>query len=421
MLSFASCNTMEPTATPAKFDLLLRLNESAQGAGDLADVYEHAIDAATVGLRTDRASLLLFDERGCMRFRASRGLSDEYRKAVDGHSPWSPNAVDPTPVIVADVLADSAWEAYHVLFRAEQIGALAFFPLLRRGRLLGKLTVYFPEPRPLRDDEIVWATLVSHTTAQAVSLHRAEVQSVRALEETRQARQSAESIRLDRNEVLGLVVHDLRNPLNTLKLSLSLLSRSTGNRDEDKLTRQLERMERALAGLEQSIDSLSDVVGIQSGRIQMGMVSEDLTSILDRSLQVLVPAAAERSQTLTVDVPLGIRVLGDRERIAQAVTHLVRGSIRSTSSKGWIRLCGRKVTTERGSMVEIAVADSGPGLAAEELSRALEQPWSVSRGTGTGLGLIAAKGIIEAHRGTLSVESPPGSGAIFRVMLPASD
>ena len=402
----------------ARPNLLVRLGDAAECAGDLSDMYERALDAVTVG-----SGLAPQGEGLSSTVRpASCGLSEECRQTVDGYSPWPADGIEPLTAIVVDVERDAAWGAYRALLRAERIAALAFFPLLLRGRLLGRLTVYFTETRRLGDDEIQWATTVSQVTAQAIGLRRAELESLRSLEETRQVRQAAQCAEQNRNELLALVAHDLRNPINTLKLSSSLLLRGSGHRDDEMLLRQLQRMGRVVSSMEQFIDCLCDVIRIQSGSLQVDLDSEELTSILECSLQALGPRAAERSQKLMVDVPLGIRVRADRDLLTQALTHVVDDAIRSTPTEGWIRLCGRRLPESAGSMVEIAVADSGPAISAEELPRVFDRPGGALHSTrGRRLGLVIAKGIVEAHGGTLSVENSTGAGAVFRFTLPAAD
>ena len=418
---------MEQNSMNTRPNLLVRLGDAAQGASDLGDIYERALDAVTVGLGTDRASLATLDDSGPMRICASRGLFGGESPRIDAYSPWSAGALDsgaiPAPVLVEDVERDAALGTLGAMLHTEHIAAVAFFPLLRRGRLLGKLTVYFRESRRLGEDDVQWATNVAQVTAQAFSLHRAELEGLRLLEEARQVRQAAESAAQNRNELLALVAHDLRNPINTLQLSLSALLRASSHQDDEKLMRQLQRMGRAASSMAQFIDCLCDVIRIQSGSLQVDLDSEELTSILERSLQALAPRAAERSQTLMVDVPLGIRVRADRDRLTQALTHVVDDAIRSTPTQGWIRLCGRRLSEGRGSMVEIAVADSGPAISAEELPRIFDHPGGgpLHSTRGRRLGLVVAKGIVEAHGGTLLVESSTGAGAVFRLTLPAAE
>ena len=88
-------------------------------------------------LDVDRAAILVVDADGVMRFKAWRGLSDVYRRATEGHSPWPSGARDPEPVFVTTVRGDASLNDLRAVVLAEGIEALAFFPLLQAGRLLG--------------------------------------------------------------------------------------------------------------------------------------------------------------------------------------------------------------------------------------------------------------------------------------------
>ena len=79
-----------------------------------------------------------FDPDGVMRFKASRGLSEAYRRAVEGHTPWRPDSRDPQPIWVADVAADASLASYNDTFAAENIAAMAFIPLVSLDRVIGK-------------------------------------------------------------------------------------------------------------------------------------------------------------------------------------------------------------------------------------------------------------------------------------------
>ena len=121
-----------------------------------------------------RASILLFDAGGVMRFTAWRGLSDAYRQAVEGHSPWTPDAVEPQPIVVPDVTKDASLAPFLPTIQAEGIAGMAFIPLVSLGRLVGKFMVYLDEPRALTDEELQLASLIAAHVAFAVQRTRAE-------------------------------------------------------------------------------------------------------------------------------------------------------------------------------------------------------------------------------------------------------
>lgn len=107
------------------------------------EIYEAALDAIIRGLGCARASILLFDAADVMRFVAWRGLSDSYRSAVQGHSPWTRDVKDPQPICIADVETADLPERLKAVVKAERIGALALFPLVANGALIGKFMTYY--------------------------------------------------------------------------------------------------------------------------------------------------------------------------------------------------------------------------------------------------------------------------------------
>ena len=153
---------------------LHELTEAVSRAETLEEIYELAIDGLLRGLAADRASILVFDAEGVMRFRAWRGLSDEYRAAVDGHSPWTADAVDPQPITIEDAATDPSLEGLRDVIVGEGIRALGFIPLVHRGRLMGKFMVYHDRPHAFSDEELRLAGTIAGHVAYAVARRRAE-------------------------------------------------------------------------------------------------------------------------------------------------------------------------------------------------------------------------------------------------------
>ncbi|HEX2990312.1 MAG TPA: PAS domain S-box protein, partial [Anaerolineales bacterium] len=154
----------------ALYQLAERLNHS----GSLQDVYDPALDAILNALQCDRASILLYDEADVMRFVAWRGLSDAYRQATDGHSPWKPDAVDPQPISMQDIDTAELDEALRSVIRTEGIGALAFIPLVSNGKLIGKFMVYFNTPHAFEEDELDFGLTIARQLASTIERKRAE-------------------------------------------------------------------------------------------------------------------------------------------------------------------------------------------------------------------------------------------------------
>src|SRR5205814_7475483 len=133
-------------ARVAELNALYRVADAIARATGLDELLAEAVDALVQATRADRASVLLYDEGEVMRFRAWHGLSDEYRARTEGHSPWTPEDVDPEPVLIADVASAGLDAEIERAVREEGIAALAFVPLVLGGRLLGKFMLYHDLP-----------------------------------------------------------------------------------------------------------------------------------------------------------------------------------------------------------------------------------------------------------------------------------
>lgn len=143
---------------------IYQISNAVRGAAESLDqVYERAMESILLALKADRVSILLFDAAGVMRFVAWRGISDTYRKAADGHSPWTQATVDPQPILVDDIELDAGWAHFLPVARAEGIRAFGFIPLVLHGHPFGKFMVYFNQPHHFTKDETRLAqTIASH-------------------------------------------------------------------------------------------------------------------------------------------------------------------------------------------------------------------------------------------------------------------
>lgn len=162
---------------------LYRLTDRLYRARSERDVYDAALDAIVGALGCSRASILLFDKGGVMRFVAWRGLSDDYRKSVEGHSPWKQGQRDPEPIFVPNVTdADQRPEIIQAL-KSERIQALGFIPLVVHGGTVGKFMIYYDAPRTLEQHEIDLAVTIGRQVG--FSLERAQSDQAREESEER--------------------------------------------------------------------------------------------------------------------------------------------------------------------------------------------------------------------------------------------
>ena len=168
----SSSDPLEPRLRPLQ--IVYEMAATVAAASSLEVVYDQALGALTQAAGADRAAVLLCDADGVLRFEASSGLSESYRRAVEGHAPWPPAPADPAPVLVPDVEADPGLASLRPLLRAEGIHALASVPLTHRSRLLGTFMLYYDAAHRFSDDEIRIARTIASHIALAVERHRSE-------------------------------------------------------------------------------------------------------------------------------------------------------------------------------------------------------------------------------------------------------
>jgi len=158
----------------SEISTLYEFTDSIQHANSMDEVYEAALEAMCSALECDRSSILLFDQASIMRFVASRGLSEEYRRAVEGHSPWKRDDKDATPFGISNLAVADLTDELRSTIRREGISSLGFVPLTSEDQLIGKMMVYFDEPHAFTEAEFDMATVVGNQIAAGVELKRTQ-------------------------------------------------------------------------------------------------------------------------------------------------------------------------------------------------------------------------------------------------------
>ncbi|MEA2344264.1 MAG: hypothetical protein QOF63_2433 [Thermoanaerobaculia bacterium] len=231
-----------------------------------------------------------------------------------------------------------------------------------------------------------------------------------------QARDVAEAASRAREEMLAIVAHDLRNPLNVVMIARGLLAEtdSAGERRDQLLA----VMQRATQRMNRLVEDLLEVVRQESGKMSLVLEEVAVASILEQAVEMCQASAIEKNISLRIhEPPPDLLVTADTERIHQVMSNLVGNALKFVPSGGSVVLeCER-----RANEAVFAVIDSGPGIAPADLDRLFEKFWQRRGGDtrGVGLGLAIAKGIVEAHGGRIWAESKVGSGSTFYFTLPA--
>jgi signal transduction histidine kinase/putative methionine-R-sulfoxide reductase with GAF domain len=219
----------------------------------------------------------------------------------------------------------------------------------------------------------------------------------------------------DRQHVLSVVSHDLRNPLNTIMLATETLK--DDHVPDEVRTKGLAAMTRAADRMNRMISDLLDVNSIESGHLALRPVPLDPLSIVSEVIELFTPQAAGRSLSIKSEIPSSLPLVrGDRDRLVQVLSNLVSNALKVSAEAVTVRVA------ERDKEIVFAVIDSGPGIPDGARSRIFEPYWRADNATykGTGLGLAIVRGIVEGHGGRVWIESAPGCGAAFLFSVPAA-
>jgi len=222
-----------------------------------------------------------------------------------------------------------------------------------------------------------------------------------------------------REDVLAIVSHDLKNPLATIELAVNLLRRIE-RFDAEQVNEFVNKIQRSAEQMEVLIADLLDFARIQSGTFSVVVSTDRLSQVVMPVIDRMRALAEAKRQTLEVDLPSSLPAVAiDAHRVGQVVSNLVGNAIKFTPQEGTIRVSARQQVLQ----IVISVADTGPGIPQEHLSKIFDRFWQApgTKQKGSGLGLSIAKGIVQAHGGTIWAESQFGKGSSFFFTLPLAD
>ena len=366
----------------------------------------------------DWCLIVVREENDCMRLaavahsdpelaKAGARLFERYRPTFDeirgigavirtGEPSFMPNASDELRTAIA---ADPE--------HAEQLRALGtlgwmLLPLRARGYTLGAICFASRQLKRAYDAaDLALAEELSRRVATAIDNARLYGKAKAAIEA--------------RDGVLSIVAHDLRNPVGTVQMTVDLLLE--GALPEETRHRNYGIIRRATSRMKHLIQDLLDVASIEAGRLSIQQAEVEIAPLLAEVQETFAAQVDAKLQRLEVDIPAELPTMFvDRDRMLQVFTNLVGNAVKFTPEGGRIAVSA----TFNGDVMCFSVADSGVGIAADELARVFDRFWQSRRARrgGAGLGLAITKGIVEAHGGIIEVMSVPGEGATFAIKLP---
>ena len=419
---------------------LHRTNEQLTQARDAAQrVASRAtkLQAVTAALSTAQTASEVADvllDRGLPVLQASRGLVcglsadgqflEEYGRrgfaSLFKSRPPRVPLTDPYPVSLAARTREVVWlqspEDYRIRFPdiADTLdfdqapATLVAIPLIHRDEVVGALGVSFSDVTAVGAADQAFTLLLAQATADA--LYRA-----RGFDTEREQRHEAELAARAREEVLGVVAHDLRNPIHLLGSTAELLA--DPKLEENERPDLLQVSKRAVRQMDRLIGDLLDTARLQAGRFSLQLKDVKASRMLRQAEETFRQMAADKKIQFEVSVPAqDLTLRADEDRAAQVLGNLLGNAFKFTPAGGRVTL---SVSRSDGD-AQFHVADTGPGLSEEQIGRLFERFWQGRPGDrrGVGLGLTIARGIVEAHAGRMWVDSTPGNGSTFSFSLP---
>jgi len=315
------------------------------------------------------------------------------------------------PQVTASTLEQASQDAEHLrILKALAPTSTLIVPLRARGRTIGVLTATTAEQgRSYDERDLILVQELARYAALAID-------NAALFRDAQEATQRAEDAVRTRDEVLGVVAHDLRNPLNALTMMASLVESAV---EPEARERHLRSIRQVAEQMDRLIQDLLDVGRIEAGRLPLQPLSLAVDSVLSGIAEALEPVAARREVRLRADAPQSdLRVRADHDRIQQVLFNLVGNAVKFSAPGAEVRIAAYR----QGGEIVFAVSDQGPGIADDHLPYLFQRFWQApdTRHGGAGLGLTIARGIVEAHGGRIWVESSVGRGSTFSFTLPAA-
>lgn len=329
-------------------------------------------------------------------------------KGIVGHA-----AATGQPEIVPDVLRDPRY-----LLIVEGVRSEVTAPLLTHGsKVIGVINIESKRQNAFTQDDLEVLTMLASHAARVwdnatlyEALRRRNQELSDSYSKLREAQEKL--MRQERLAVLGqmaaIVAHEIRNPLTSVRGFAQRIARRVAA--DEKAQQYCRIIVDEVDKLNQVTKSITDFAGRPTPQLQPARLQE----VLDRVLLVAEPDATKKDIALEKRYGPSEPLLLDPNQMTQVFFNVVRNAIQASPAGGKVAV---EVETVDGE-VRISISDTGPGIS-EDVRQHMFEPFFTTKTHGTGLGLALAQKIVEGHNGRIEVESPPGAGATFTIILPA--
>lgn len=402
MTSYSDENTIRNyLQLMSRYERLMEISRQLNSTLDVMTLLSQIISAATELTNTEQASILLIEPNtGELRFTASSNLSAGAMESVpvpmEGSlAGWV--ATHGEPVLVEDTRDEKRFFS-----QADQVfnfntRNLLGVPMTARGRIIGVVeAINKVDDEPWTEDDV--NTLSTLAGQAAIAIENARL--------------------FQQSDFIAEMVHELRTPLAALKASTSLLLRP--QLDDERRTDIIKTMQAETDRLSRLATDFLDLARLESGRTRLERSEFDIYSLASESLEVVRHQADERNISLNIEGE-AFPCFGDRSKLKQVLLNLLTNAIKYNNDDGEIYVHLEEFEDDP-SEIQIGVRDTGPGISEEHQQRMFEKffrvPSTSQTVQGTGLGLVIAKRIVEAHGGTMWLESELGEGTTFFFTAP---
>lgn len=384
------------------------------------DVVRIALDEGGVAFGADRASVWQIDHRASsILLLGQRGYADEvvHRFAsipLDAPIMQADCARTGEPILCGD---QPSMEARYPMIvqtiREVKAHAVALFPIRVGGSVIGVLSYSYGAPREFTDDFAIAGRTFAKELGQALDRTHAHA----ALDVARQAADAASQAK---SAFLATMSHELRTPINAILGFTDLLRLGLASGESVSESEYLARIRRNTEHLLELVNDVLDWAKVEAGQLVVESRLADSKSVMDDTLSVMREQAAARGLSLTSSCDMGASYVGDALRVRQILLNLVSNAVKFTMPGGRVRL----TCTEHDGVTEFVVADTGIGVAPDELVRIFE-PFVQAEGGytrphgGTGLGLSISRRLARMMSGDVTAESEVGKGSRFVLTLPS--
>ncbi|MFP3940372.1 MAG: ATP-binding protein [Thermoanaerobaculia bacterium] len=394
---------------------LARVSRELMARKDLDGVLE-SLARQVVPELADYAVVYIIEERGPLRRGASAHADPEQEALVQQLLAQGPGAAHSSraaaeavrtgePVLLAELTIEWLREqgfSPAQLRILERLGprSVLIVPLVAREATVGVLGMAATDRSGRRYSE------ENLQLARELAVHAAL-----AVEKARQYERAERAI-AQRDEILAIVAHDLRNPLQVVTALAETLALRAGAQEGDTMG----RIRRSLDQADRVIQELLDVSRLDSGVLTLEREPVEVQSLVDEAAQTARVFSEDRGVRVQTEIENACPpVYGDRQRLLQVFWNLLENAVRFTPAGGRVDVAARPA----GPRIRFEVSDQGPGIAEEDLPLLFDRFWQARKTQrGAGLGLAIVKGLVEAHGGTIRVRSEPGRGSTFVFEIP---